>query len=171
MTNVGPGFVYGLFLLGAPFLVAAPVLIVSHLMQRRGDIPYAHALGYTLLLHAAAYGAVGLGTGFSLEGAATPALLGILYVSPIAPAAPGVRLLTRASWDASLRHATQGWVAGHGLLLTLGLALPLAGAPSIIGLVADTPPLLGIAGLSGYLAYLAGVALASAIIGARLENR
>lgn len=170
MTNVGPGLVYGLFLLGAPFLVAAPVLILATFLERR-TASFSEALAYTLLLHAAAYGAVGLGTGFGLEGAATPALLGLLYVAPIAPAWPAVRLLTRASPDASLRRATQGWVAGHAALLATGLALPLAGAPSIVGLVADTPALLGIAGLSGYIAYNAGVALAAGLIGARLERR
>lgn len=170
MTNVGPGLVYGLFLLGAPFLVAAPVLILATFLERRTS-SFSEALAYALLLHAAAYLAVGLGTGFTLEGAVIPAVLGILYVSPIAPAAPGVRLLAGTDWDASLRRATQGWVAGHGLLLALGLALPLAGAPSIIGLVADTPALLGIGGLSGYLAYNAGVALAAGLIGAWLERR
>lgn len=170
MTNVGPGLVYGLFLLTAPFFVAIPILIISILLERRIS-SFPRALAYALLLTSSAYTAVGLGTGFTLETATLPATLSILYVASLAPGTIIVRGATGTDWNHSLRRGTEGWVAAHLLLLIIGvIALPIAGAPSLVELLVETPPLLGIAGLTGYLAYSATVAFAAGIIGIVIER-
>ncbi|MFC4357571.1 hypothetical protein ACFO0N_06355 [Halobium salinum] len=159
MTNVGPGFVYGLFALAALPLLALPVTFLAHLLRRPLG-GFGRGLAGALAVPLVVGGFLAGLTGLDLDTASIPLLLGGAYV--LVPLGVGWTVLLAVGADAEvgLRWAVDGWVVAT----TLATLATFVGF-GMVRFVTDTPSLFGVAWFGGYLAYLVGVGALGGVLG------
>jgi hypothetical protein len=165
LTEIGPGFVYGLFALAALPLLALPITLLAHFLGRLlGGFTAGLVGALAVPLFVGVTFAVA--TGFDLGTARYPLLLGGAYV--LVPVVVGrvVLGLAGATGDDALRWATDGWL-GAATLATLAT---FAGF-GVVRFVRGSPDLLGVAWFGGYLGYLVGLGVLGGLLGAAEYRR
>lgn len=164
MTNIGPGVGYAFFYVGAYLGLALPLVIGSFLLDRWLR-QFSKSLVIVLAGITALWAVVIPGRGL-VNGPETHAILGFFYV--VWPLAIGTGVLSLGfdlHWDRAIQLALIGWVVA----LTGAFVLVAAGW-SPMELIAETPALLGIAWLSGYIAYMSGLGVAAGLIGLLVDR-
>ncbi|HKJ59988.1 MAG TPA: hypothetical protein VKA37_12215 [Halobacteriales archaeon] len=168
MTTFGVGLVYSLFHLAAFAALALPLTGFTLLGERwLGDVRQGLLVAAVGLLWLVGVVAVVVGVAADADTMWTVFVLGACYVVwPLAVAVGVARAATEVEWNRLLRLSLFGW----DLALALSLVVAALGATPAV-LIADTPSLLGLDWLSGYVVYLAVVGVVGGTFATALDAR